>query len=484
MKYLKLFGHHVDYEGYIIQDGVLRPNVSHCVDQKCVHYNPTQGIVSATVRTSDFERIIGGSGELPTVYNAVNSIDIPTISTGCYHMNAKYYFYKVPNMTQRTDGYKVVFTNYYGVPTDDVFVTYDQSEYEDVKRKHEFTILLTQDGSLVSAAKYDSNSHTLNTFTEIPQFDENGNVMYDDQTGEVIAYTGKYDVTYAYQAMIVNGNLGAMEQTSSVYQSDGIALPDYVGVFFSEEEFLSNDSYDTAIWLDQDGTLRAVKNRNIVMDENDNYITEDVMPKFDANGFFVFDENDNMVFYNDKYVVPSVMDYLPFSDIKVNGTSIDLEALIRQNRGFYEFSAGTYTLEYVLKKKKVIPEYAFNKCTALENIRIPSKVKTIDPHAFDYCPLLDTDEATIMRICGAEPIVIEAEFDFEEGEVKVLQEGTAGIFSYPRSGDDSGGGDGPKKDSNTTATVSIPEIHYFTINNGIVADVNCYLNNSANIDWK
>jgi hypothetical protein len=312
----------------------------------------------------------------------------------------------------------------------------------------------------------------------MPQFDENGNVMHNDQTGEKIIYTGKYDVTYTYPAMIVNGNLGAMEQTPTVYQSDGVALPDRIRVFFSEEEFLSDKFIFITIWLDQDGTLRAVKHGEIIeMDKNGNYITEDIIPKFDANGKPVFDENGNTVFYNDKYVVPSVTDYLPFSGIKVNGTSIDLEALISQNRGFYEFSAGTYTLEYVLKNRRTIPEYAFNKCPALEDVRIPSKVKTIDPHAFDYCPLLDTDEATIMRICGAEPIVIEAEFDFEEGEVKVLQRGTAGVFSYPQSGDDSGGGGEPKKDSNTTATVSNPEIHYFTINNGIVADVNCYINN-------
>lgn len=39
MEYLKLFENHSQYEDYV-EEGILRPNVSHCVQENEVHYNP------------------------------------------------------------------------------------------------------------------------------------------------------------------------------------------------------------------------------------------------------------------------------------------------------------------------------------------------------------------------------------------------------------------------------------------------------------
>ena len=128
-------------------------------------------------------------------------------------------------------------------------------------------------------------------------------------------------------------------------------------------------------------------------------------------------------------------------------------------------SEGTHTIEYKLNKKN-IPEYGFALCTALSNVTISPKVKTIDPTAFEFCDLLDTDENTIKRICTItegetkyEPIIIEAEFDDENiygGPTSM------GVFYFGEG--DSGGGGGPKK-STKSGKRSGPA-HYFAVYNG------------------
>ena len=39
MKYLKLFDNHAEYEGFVSGETMVRPNVSHCVQENEVHYN-------------------------------------------------------------------------------------------------------------------------------------------------------------------------------------------------------------------------------------------------------------------------------------------------------------------------------------------------------------------------------------------------------------------------------------------------------------
>ncbi len=40
MKYLKLFENHLGYAEYLASNEYLRPNVSHCINENEVHYNP------------------------------------------------------------------------------------------------------------------------------------------------------------------------------------------------------------------------------------------------------------------------------------------------------------------------------------------------------------------------------------------------------------------------------------------------------------
>lgn len=128
-------------------------------------------------------------------------------------------------------------------------------------------------------------------------------------------------------------------------------------------------------------------------------------------------------------------------------------------------SEGTHTIEYKLNKKN-IPEYGFALCTALSNVTISPKVKAIDPTAFEYCDLLDTDENTIKRVCTItegetkyEPIIIEAEFDDEN-----IYGGPTNMSVFYFGDGDSGGGGGPKK--STKSGESSGPAHYFAVYNG------------------
>ena len=40
MDYLKLFQNHTEYEAFVSGDTMVKPNVSHCVQENEVHYNP------------------------------------------------------------------------------------------------------------------------------------------------------------------------------------------------------------------------------------------------------------------------------------------------------------------------------------------------------------------------------------------------------------------------------------------------------------
>lgn len=146
-----------------------------------------------------------------------------------------------------------------------------------------------------------------------------------------------------------------------------------------------------------------------------------------------------------------------FTEIKLDGVVTTGSQAVLSN--------GTHTIEYKLNKKN-IPEYGFALCTALSNVTISPKVKTIDPTAFEYCDLLDTDENAIKRVCTItegttkyEPIIIEAEFDDENiygGPTSM------GVFYFGEG--DSGGGGGPKK-STKSGKRSGPA-HYFAVYNG------------------
>lgn len=45
-QYLKLFGTHENYEDFVESGEMLKPNVSHCVQENEVHYNPFYEVIS------------------------------------------------------------------------------------------------------------------------------------------------------------------------------------------------------------------------------------------------------------------------------------------------------------------------------------------------------------------------------------------------------------------------------------------------------
>lgn len=472
MKYLKLFSEHQEYEN--IKSGITLPNVSRCNNEKHVHYNPREVIVSAIIRTSDFDKIVYGNGEGYVQYSSIESTHTFDDSPGCQYKTNLYY-YKNFDLIQRENGVNVAeFSDYY------LFVTYSQDEYENVKRtNNQETILLTQDGSLISRATY-KKRNGLSETQGISYLDENGECITDENTGECMIYNGKYDVHVSYAVNLINPDVNAVLQRYTIFQDDGIVITsDFYKIYFNEQDFL-NGSADYSLWLDMDGTVRGVKeDGEVIKDKEDNYITENVIPRFDENGKPRRDSQRNLIYYNNKYIVKTPVDDIPFSSIRIDGQRIDLNKLVLDDRGFYVLEEGEHLIEYALKNRREIPSYAFNSCVALEDVKIPKKVKKIDIDAFSNCPLLGTDENTIMRICSvdSEPIVVEAMFDFEENEEKILQAYASGIFNTPSSSD-GGSGDVIKKVSETRETYNNDDTtasfgNYYVINNGIVADVDC-----------
>lgn len=474
MKYLKLFKNHGEYQDFVSGDTMIKPNVSHCVTQNDVHYNPRECIVSGTIRTSDFDKIVYGNGEGYVQHSSVQADYDYDDSLGCQYKMNHLYYYKNSDLIQRENGVKVPELSDCGL-----FVTYSQDEYENVKyTSWQETILLAQDGSLISCATYIDDN--FDEETTLPYYNENGVCIRDENTGECMPYNGKYDVHVSYAVNLINPNVNAILPKYAVFQNDGIQLPsDFFYVWLNEQDFLNN-SDDYSVWVDMDGTVRGVKeDGKVIKDKKDNYITENVMPRFGKNGMPMYDSQDNPIYYNDKYIVKTPVDDIPFSVIRIDGQSIDLNKLVLDDRGFYELEEGEHLIEYALKNKREIPSYAFNSCVALEDVKIPKKVKKIDIGAFSNCPLLGTDENTIMRICSidSEPIVVEATFDFEENEEKILQSNASGIFNTPSSGD-GGSGDVIKKVSETRESYNNDDTtvsfgNYYVINNGVVADVDC-----------
>lgn len=461
MKYLKLFSEHQEYEN--MKSGITLPNVSRCNNEKHIHYNPREVIVSATIRTSDYDKIAYGNGEgyvQYSLFEASNSYSVNSCQFGVANM----YYYKNFDLIQRENNVNITqFSDYY------LFVTYSRDEYEDVKRTDgQETILLTQDGSLISRATY-TTRNGLSETQGISYLDENGECITDENTGECMIYNGKYDVHVSYAANLINPDVNAVLQRYTIFQDDGILI-DYYAIYFNEQDFLNVlDRY--SLWLDLDGTVRGVKENGEPIKDGDDYVTEDVIPRFDKNGRPMYDDQDNPIYYNDKYIIKTPVDDVPFSAIRIDGQDIDLNKLVLDDRGFYELEEGEHSIEYVLKTRREIPSYAFNSCVALEEVNIPKKVKTIEHGAFGNCPLLGTDEETIMRICsvGSEPIVVEAEFDFDENEEKILQMGTYGIFNILSSES------GETRESYDNNDIPVYPGSYYVINNGVVADVDCEL---------
>lgn len=392
MKYLKLFKNHGEYQDFVSGDTMIKPNVSHCVTQKDVHYNPRESIVSGTIRTSDFDKIVYGNGEGYVQHSLAAAAPSYDYSLDCQYKTNLYY-YKNFDVIQRENGVN--------------------------------------------------------------------------------------DVHVSYAANLINPDVNAVLSRYTVFQDDGITVPsDFYKIYFNEQDFL-NGSDDYSLWLDMDGTVRGVKEDGEVIKDGDNYVTENVVPRFGKGGLPMYDSQNNPIYYNNKYIVKTPVDDIPFSSIRIDGQRIDLNKLVLDDRGFYVLEEGEHLIEYALKNRREIPSYAFNSCVALEDVKIPKKVKKIDIDAFSNCPLLGTDENAIMRICSidSEPIVVEATFDFEENEEKILQAYASGIFNTPSSSD-GGGGDVIKKVSETRETYNNDDTtvsfgNYYVINNGVVADVDC-----------
>ena len=80
MNYLKLFQNHTEYETFVSGDTMVRPNVSHCIEENDVHYNPKPTLIRAKYHFEDasystiFCSIYGSNGVPDVIIERIKNI--------------------------------------------------------------------------------------------------------------------------------------------------------------------------------------------------------------------------------------------------------------------------------------------------------------------------------------------------------------------------------------------------------------------------
>ena len=80
MNYLKLFQNHTEYETFVSGDTMVRPNVSHCIEENDVHYNPKPTLIRAKYHFVDasysiiFCSTYGSNGVYPDIIERIKNI--------------------------------------------------------------------------------------------------------------------------------------------------------------------------------------------------------------------------------------------------------------------------------------------------------------------------------------------------------------------------------------------------------------------------
>ncbi len=221
----------------------------------------------------------------------------------------------------------------------------------------------------------------------------------------------------------------------------------YTGI----SEFLTfNESYyeysENSILLDTEGNILKIKKEGEEMiDDNDNYITTDVIPMADENGRMVYDEeNDTPIFYNGKvkwqrYVKILNSNWINQYDnntydadgdtitnlntIKIDGTGINLNAFrelageesVEGNLamlGYFPMDNAEHTIEYMFDSKDKIIGNWLASCNCLREVEVSSSAKKISHYLIGNDELIGTREEVLVKIFNNTEFIppIEATF--------------------------------------------------------------------------
>lgn len=466
-KHLKKFNTHTQYQTFSLTDMVL-PNVSHCVTEQHVHYNPSllkvNGVFTVpsrllnVVETIQSENSGGSSGEtggstrvggggsssisMPQCYGLDNGIvqnNVPTIKFDDENetpiLNCEYYVNNTITDPNDNKEYRIVEI---GFPTVGI---YEHDQIEEIVHSE-------------GTATYNNETYYYLTYYNniTGRIDEDGifeSGFYDNRTGEFITSEDYYGyslpkvknmtINVAEWDNNLNGPVFKTQEVSCLY-------------WYSYDE---NDSPNLETYI---GTLTIT----------DNLITQYlIMPPNIINQLTT--------------VSPTIdgISLASLNSIVIDGQSIDLTALVNNN-GYMPLTEGTHTITYYFNPTNSLYETLSANTfqyVPIENLTVDSRFKCFFAYnivnnkrqlmnAFSGCALLNTDEEVIKRICtvtspipfengSIEPLVFECEFDNED-DYLVLGTRVFGGQDYFAIYNDkvgmhvcvitsSGGGDGPIK---------------------------------------
>lgn len=431
--YTKLFQNHSNYSDYRYSDDFLRPNVSKCIDESHVHYNPrihvsgiidTEQIIARLNRYSSTQGSIpvsGGGGyifestqttskttsEIPNLrIQAPIEPIIPSTDCACPDCTSMYYT-NVSKVIKFSDGTNVSIKYYRTVYNenderigDAYYLNYpimlydeDNKVYVDIDDREDTISSVTYNGKEYIQLLYYQRSNMMwrPTNYKSPYFQNL--IILDDGTYSLELESSECPSLQQFKHFpkitIEYRNVCGYDRSNSIYYDNIPVLVLHVHPNYqpsskppepTEEEILAYcEEYRTSYW-----------------DVDENIEIKDVV---------------STPLIGNKYVSGlDVSNY--FREILING--VDKKDEIVSQGGSYQFEPGLHSIDYVLNTGYKIRPETFAGVTFLDNVSITKKITNIREEAFDFCQLVGTDESTVRRICSAddvEPIVVEAEFD-------------------------------------------------------------------------
>jgi len=391
LKYLKLFNEHSNYEAFRETSDFLKPNVSYCITENHVHYNPMDLRVSGkfTVPSRLFDVRQGddsGGGDSPKIARfATRSLN----SSSCYGLDSGIRFGGNPEIKYNDN---------------------DQTPILDIfKFNEQPTIIDSADGKEYRYVRF--------SFGYIP-IDENGDCF--DVGTEINPDDGE---TYYYAANI--------NQISARISSDGVLETGKYSMN-KNDEWVFNPSnipivtvrqnFNLIKWNDDLGITEYVKTDvNCVYCDSQNYeplLTEDYI----WHGNFIFSESTdyaNLIIPMNNFKTAQELKRV-FTYVAIDGVEINLDELYK-NGGWHTLEEGEHTILYRLNRDLMYGGYLMPglfTAVPIEELSLDRRIKgtwlyydensyNTYKTAFDMCALLGTDEATIEKVCTLRPLVWE-----------------------------------------------------------------------------
>lgn len=412
--YLKLFNEHTQYEAFI-GGGVEavetygkfeKPNVSHCITDGHVHYNP-----------SDYK--ITGKFTIPSkLLNVVEGE--PSSGGGPIKKIA-------PPMKIIGGGGGTTFTSCYGLDngikvTNNPIVTYsDNTEIFDSTIRDKSSDLSTelQEGQQYVEIRFksyriDEDTDEIISFKDTYVNPSDGETYYNSSDYEMGAFSGILEngvFTYCYYDGD-NSQFVTTPMPKIVHRVVNVFTYDEQTGMYTYEKINANCVYVKKDGDDYADSTNHVYNGTLTVTDN---ITTYVL-------LLYIPTNSNT---EDLGMFPK--------SIKIDGEEIKLKDLEVGNNGWYVLEEGVHNIEYLFDFDECF--YDFNEMlytpylmgVPVESVVLDSRLQGIGEQVFKGCALLNTEERFINKICtikeydnrtrrfiDIEPIVMDCEFEDED----------------------------------------------------------------------